>query len=69
MKDFFGEELNVGDIVAYSGTGDTTDLRKGTVVKLCAKTVKIEGKGGTWACYRPPQYCVKNLSNSAYDEE
>lgn len=40
MKDFNGNELAVGDTVAYAQAGYTT-LYKGYVVKITAKGVKV----------------------------
>lgn len=55
MKDVSGQELNVGDKVAYCIGGRGTVMRVGTVLRMTAKSVIIEGTepkftwdGNTW---------------------
>jgi hypothetical protein len=60
MKDFFGNELAVGDTVAYVGYGKAC-LRKGVIEKLTEKCVKIHSDN-----YRrpmpPPENVVKMVN-------
>lgn len=44
MKDIFGNELEVGDTVAFMEPGYAYALNKGTVVKLTPQKLKIEWK-------------------------
>lgn len=61
MKDFFGNELAVGDTVAYAGYG-TAFLRKGVIEKLTAKCVKIKSDSA-WCHPMPPPHNVVKMMN------
>ena len=57
MKDFVGNELNLGDIVAFIQPGYRS-LRKGQVVKINAQMVKIL-YGKEYTCQIYPTVCVR----------
>jgi hypothetical protein len=61
MKDFFGNELAVGDTVAYVGYGKAY-LRKGVIEKLTEKCVKIKSDT-SWRHPRPPPEKVVKMMN------
>lgn len=67
MKDFFGNDIEVGDIVAFNRPGYKY-LVKGTVVKLNKKMLRIAyGEPKTWLGNKPketneyPTDCIKEI--------
>ena len=67
MKDVFGNELAVGDEVAFMEPGYTYALKKGTIIKFTPKKLVIEwddGRGYSTSItqtYKFPKQVVKKI--------
>ena len=64
MKDYFGTELKIGDIVAYAHTGYQSiykGLRKGTIVssKNCFGQCRLELTNEDGTLVKADRSCVK----------
>jgi hypothetical protein len=65
MKDIFGYELEVGDVVAFTEPGYTYTLIEGTVIKITPKKLLISWfkprNMGLVETYKFPKQLAKNV--------
>lgn len=70
MKDVFGNELRVGDEVAFTEPGYTYELKVGTIIKFTPKKMLIgwhdrsasPGAGTKTKTYKFPEQVAKNVA-------
>jgi hypothetical protein len=68
MKDFFGNELAVGDTVAYTSYGKAY-LRKGVITKITAHRVFIQSDSAWRHPCPPPENVVKMMNVTPIPQE